>query len=80
MRPEQVPERGLLRDCVVQPSRQVDRQPRGGLKPSDLDQLVPVMQLGEIEDSQRLQQIRFRLGKLDRLGSQTLLEQPVTAD
>ena len=45
----------------------------------DIDQLVPLVALGEIESGQRVEEPGLGFGLLDRLGAQSLLQQAVAA-
>src|SRR5262249_2731586 len=40
-------------------------------------QLIPIGPLGEVEGRDRSEQLRLRLGELDRLGAQPLLQEPL---
>ena len=79
MAAEQVLERVLLRIRLVEQPGRLERDAGRGRQVVHLHQVVPLGPLGEIEHRQGVEQLRLRLGELDRLGAQALLQQPVAS-
>ena len=79
MAPEQLLERVLLGIRLVEQPGRLERDAGRGRQVAHLHQVVPLGPLGEVEDGQRVEQLRLRLGELDRLGSAALLQQPVAS-
>jgi hypothetical protein len=75
---EQVLERLLLRIGLIEESGRLDHELRRGGKSIESDQIVPLGPLAEVKHGDRIEQPRLRPRKLDGLGAQALLQQPLT--